>query len=477
LAKTGIVATLVTVLVTVTRFQRTQVRTTVVSMGLVALVVYAAPLRAQGLFTDARRAGMGGVSLSRDGTLERYNPAYRSVPRRSQAGGGPKFTIPLPIGLIQWAHDHPGWSKDPMFHTDSARFNPIETIDFILNPPFYYEVKKAPTPTNDVEFTVGRDALQVDLGNLRKVVPSDEFGVSGSSRPLDIEPGFKGFRAGVTGWLHEDVGLQLGDNLLAFLKAAQPAQHNTRYSIDGNGLVEGGIAPSAGYSGRIFGSDNTAVYVGAAAHYYIGAAYARTVGTGGITTGDVIFAGPNPVTPDATVQTSYSKWGNSKGHGVGFDVGFAWVSGPIEFGVGVNDIGATITWPDTRIDFQHYDTTHVGTTVRGFVTDSSRLHVESKTKLPVSYIANVAYTSGSSTVGVNLLNNGRGTRIHIGAEQRFGPFVVRGGVARDQRKKLELAGGGGFRLGPFELDAGLWTHSNSLSDERGITLASSLAIY
>jgi hypothetical protein len=448
------------------------VRITVVSVGLLTLVVYAAPLRGQGLLTDARRAGMGGVSLTRDGTLERYNPAYRSVPKRSHGGGGPKFTIPLPIGLIQFAHDHPGWSKDPMFHTDSARFNPIETINFILNPPFNYEVKKALTPTNDVEFTVGKDALQVDLGNLRKIIPVGAFGISGSSRPLDIQPGFKGFRAGVMGWLHDDVELQLGDNLLAFLKNAQPAQHNTRYSVDGNGLVEGGIAPSAGYSGRIFGNDDNALYIGAAVHYYIGAAYGRSVGTGGFTTGDTIFAGPNPVKPDATVQTSYSKWGNAKGHGVGFDLGFAWVSGPIEFGVGVSDIGATITWPDTRIDYQHYDTA-----TSKVVTDSSKLGVETKTKLPVSYIANVAYTSGSSTVGVNLLNNGRGTRIHIGAEQRFGLFVVRGGVARDQRKKIELAGGGGIRFGPFELDAGLWTHSNSLSDERGITLATSLAIY
>jgi hypothetical protein len=448
------------------------VRIAVVSIGLAALVVSAAPLRGQGLFTDARRAGMGGVSLTRDGTLERYNPAYRSVPKRSRAGGGPKFSIPLPIGLLQFAHDHPGWSKDPMFHTDSARFNPIETINFILNPPFYYEVKKTPTPTNDVEFTVGNDALQVDLGNLRKVIPSDQFGISGSSRPLDIEPGVKGFRAGVMGWLQDDVQFQLGDNLLNFLKGAQPAQHRTRYSADGDGLVAGGIAPSVGYSGRLYGDDRRALYVGVAAHYYIGLAHGRGIGTGGFTTGDTIFAGPNPVTPDLVLQTQYSKWSDAKGHGVGVDVGFAWVSGPIEFGIGVNDIGATITWPDTRIDYRHFDTTS-----SKIVLDSTRIGVETKTKLPVSYIANVAYSSGSSTVGVNLLNSGRGTRIHVGAEQRFGPFVLRGGVARDQRKKLEFAAGGGIRLGPFELNAGLWTHSNSLSDERGITLATSLAIY
>jgi hypothetical protein len=460
--------------VTVTRSSRIQVRITVVSVGLAALVVSAAPLSGQGLFTDARRAGMGGVSLSRDGNLERYNPAYRSVPKRHRVGGGPKFTIPLPIGLIQFAHEHPGWSKDPMFHPDSARFNPIKLVNLILNLPFNYEVKEAPTPTNDIEFTVGKDSLQIDLGKAQTLVPTDQFGISGSSRPIDIEPGFKGFRAGVMGWLHNDVEFQLGDNLLAFLKNAQPAQHRTLYSADGNALVEGGVAPSVGYSGRLFGDDTRALYVGVAAHYYIGLAYARSVGTGGFTTGDTIFAGPNPVTPNLVLQTTYSKWGNSKGHGVGFDLGFAWVSGPIEFGIGVNDIGARITWPDTHIDYRHYDTT---STVSKVVLDSTRVGVETKTKLPVSYIANVAYTTGPTTVGANLLNSGRGTIISIGAEQRFGSLVVRGGVARDQRKKLEFAWGGGIRFGPFELDAGFWTHSNSFSDERGITLATSLAIY
>src|SRR2546422_8385453 len=42
--------------------------------------------------------------------------------------------------------------------------------------------------------------------------------------------------------------------------------------------------------------------------------------------------------------TQYSKPGNTLGHGIGGDIGIAWVSGPIEIGIGVNDIGATVTW-------------------------------------------------------------------------------------------------------------------------------------
>ncbi|HEV8305532.1 MAG TPA: hypothetical protein VGQ25_11255, partial [Gemmatimonadales bacterium] len=51
--------------------------------------------RAQ-LSFDARRTGMGGVSLGRDGALGRFNPAYQAVPARQ--GRNAKFTIPIPLG-------------------------------------------------------------------------------------------------------------------------------------------------------------------------------------------------------------------------------------------------------------------------------------------------------------------------------------------------------------------------------------------
>jgi len=50
-------------------------------------------------------------------------------------------------------------------------------------------------------------------------------------------------------------------------------------------------------------------------------------------------------------------------------------------------------------------------------------------------------------------------------------------VARDQRKRIEFGWGGGLRLGALGLDLGFWTHTNSLSNERGITMATSLSIY
>jgi len=446
------------------------VRTFVVGLGVVVLLGgAAAPAAGQWLVTDARRIGMGGLSLGRSGSVARYNPAYRAVQAQAERHGQPKLTIPIPLGIIQFLHDHPHLSSDPAFDWKSRGFNPILVVNTVLNLPLYLEIKKAPTPTNDVVFTIGQDSLRVNLGATSQLVPDDQFGISGSSRPLDPGFGFRGFRIGVMGWLHHDGEFQLGDNLLGFLRDSQPARHNTLYSADVHGLVAGGFAPTVSYAGRVAGDTAQGFYVGGAVHYYVGVGYGRTDGMVGDSTGDTLFAGPNPVNPIGRTLTQYSKPGNTLGHGIGGDIGIAWVSGPIEIGVGVNDIGATITWPDTRLDSAFYR----DSSYSRFVGN----HVETKTKLPVSYIANVAYTVGNTTLGADVLNTGRGSVVHIGGEQRIGLFAVRGGVGRDQRKRIEFGFGGGLRFGGLGLDVGFWTHTNSLSNERGITMATSLSIY
>jgi len=447
------------------------VRTSFGGAAVLALVVGCATAAgAQGWLTDARRIGLGGLGLDQ-GSLRRYNAAYRAVPGRAGQRGRPKLTIPIPLGLIQFFHDHPisNIKNDPAFNHDSAGFNPVELLNTFLNPPLFLEVKQAPTPTNDVVFGIGKDSLRVNLGQTAKLVPEDQFGIGGSSRPLDPGLSIKGVRVGLMGWVHDEVGVQLGDKLLGFLRDSVPADTNTRYNVVGDALLETGFAPTVAYAGRIAGDNTTGLYVGGAVHYYVGLAYARVSGDGGFTTGDSIFSGPTPVKPDARGLTQYSKFGNSFGHGVGADLGVAVVTGPIELGVGVNDIGATITWPDTRVDSALYRDSSFSKPVAN--------HIETKTKLPVSYLVNLAYTVGKTTLGADVLNSGRGTTVHIGGEQRVGVIVLRGGVARDQRKRMEFGWGGGLRFGGLGLDVGFWTHTNSLSNQRGITMATSLSIY
>ncbi|HXF95603.1 MAG TPA: hypothetical protein VNI61_05825 [Gemmatimonadales bacterium] len=428
---------------------------------------------AQFLSVDARRIGMGGLSLHRAGDLPRYNAAYRAVPPRPGERRA-KVTIPVPLGLIQFFRDHPisQLGDDPLFHPDSAAFNPIELANLLLHPPLFLEVKAAPTPTNDVEFTIGKNELIIDLGEARVLVPSDQFGFGGNSRVLDLGYEFRGVRVGVMGWMHHDVGFRLDDSLRAVLKDAQPVQPNTLYNLLTDATAQTGFAPFVGYAGRVWGDTARGIYLGAALRYYLGAAYGHADGSAGFVTGDTIFGSPGPVEAvDALVR--YSRFGNSLGKGVGGDVGVVYASGAVEFGFGINDIGAKLTWSDTRVDTVYWDA--AGDSVVSALVAN---HVESTTEIPVSYIANVSLALGTgTTVGGNVLYNGRRTTIHVGGEQRVGLVALRGGVARDQRKKLQLGWGAGLYLGSVSLDVGFWTHSNSFSDERGITMATSISIY
>ena len=102
-----------------------------VGAGLVALGVGCATAAgAQGVLTDARRIGMGGLGLEQS-SLRRFNAAYRAVPARSGQRGQPKLTIPIPLGLVQFLHDHPHISKDPAFNRDSTGFNPVLVLNTV----------------------------------------------------------------------------------------------------------------------------------------------------------------------------------------------------------------------------------------------------------------------------------------------------------------------------------------------------------
>ena len=453
-------------------------RTGVVAVALALLVL--APLRpARAQFSfDARRIGMGGLTLSRDGNARRYNPAYRAVKNKNKVSGAPKFSIPVPFGLIQFFKDHPinQLGQDPMFDPKSPAFNPVALMDVIFNPPIFYEIKKAPTPTNDVEFTIGRNQLVVDLGATKVLIPESDFGLGTTSRLFDAGVGFAGFNVGVMGFLQYDVEFALDTTLRKFLVGdTAGAKPNTAYFVNTDGTAQAGLAPTVSFAGRLLrgaGGDETddGFYLGGALHYYLGATYGRGVGPAGFTTGtpDVFTGTPTPLL-NGDLFTS----NKPNGHGVGGDVGVVWISGPFEVGAGVNDIGAELTWSDTKV--QHFAYDNAGDSITSVVTAP---HIETKTKLPITYIANAALHMGTgTTVGGDVVNSGRGTIIHVGAEQRYGPFAVRGGVSRDQRKKMQFGLGGGLKFGSIGLDVGFWTHSNSLSTQRAITMATSISIY
>jgi hypothetical protein len=435
------------------------------AIGLVVLSAAAAvPARAQFSF-DARRIGMAGLSLQRDGDLRRYNAAYRATPSRS---GQSHLTIPIPIGILQAIKD-----SNITFDRKNPRFNPIALANLVLNPPIFYQIKKAPTPTNDVTLTIGKNQLVVDLGGAKVLVPKDRFSFGGSNRLMDIGFGIKGLRLSVFGFIEEDIGSDLNDNLRGFLNDSAAKPH-TEYDLLPSGEVQSGFAPSISWAGKLAGPDpDHGLYIGAAVHRYYGVAYAQGSGTLGLMIHDTIFSSDSAPTPVGSVDYQYTNHpGGHFGTGMGGDVGFVVIQGPIEFGMGVNDLGATITWPLTRLARVRYDQA-----TNQFVDSVLADSVRTKTKMPVSYIGNVAYTTGNITFGANLVNSGRKTVMHVGAETKAGPFAIRGGISRDQRKLLQFGWGGGVRLGFLGLDVGFATNSNNLSSERGIVMATSLTIY
>lgn len=421
---------------------------------------------AQLLSLDARKVGLAGLDLHRGGTLTRYNAAYRAVPDRSDPWHA-KFTIPIPLGIVQVLKD------STVLHPDSPYFNPLQAANYLLNLPVFLEVKKVPAPTNDIAFGIGKDSFSVDLGKARGSVPVDPFGFGGSSRPIDIGGGFAGFRLSAMLWLQDEVDFQLGPNLISFLHDAQPAQTQTLYDATGTAFAAAGFAPSLGWAGRLSGKDQDGVFVGVTGHYYFGLVYGQSFADGGFITGDTLFGGATPVTPSLGMTTQYSKFGHAMGKGVGADLGVVWVNGPLEAGFGINDVGAKLTWPDTRIDTLYFDSA-ANNTVSGLLQN----HVSTTTKLPVTYLANASLALGAGTmIGGEILHGARGTEVHMGVEQHFGPLALRGGVSRDQQKRVQFGWGGGVRFLFLSLDVGFATHSTPLSDQRGVTMATSLSIY
>ena len=468
-------------------------RTGVVALTLAVLVLAPARTAHAQISFDARRLGMGGVSLGRDGNARRYNPAYRAVKNRSGGGtGAPKITIPIPIGLYDFFREHPinQLTHDPAFHPDSAGFNPVELLNLVLNPPIFLDIRRPATPTNNVEFTIGKNQLIMNLGQTRVIIPDQSFGFGTSGRLLDMGFNVGGFNVSVMGFVHYDLSLTLDSALRSVLKDTVPVRPDSSYFIITDAIAQTGLTPTISYAGRVWhpaavervaGVDSGAgqgtpnenaddgVYLGAAAHYYFGATYARGVGPAGFTVGNPIFGASPNVLFDGLVRTS----NKPNGRGIGADIGVAWISGPFEVGIGANDIGAELTWSDTKIQRIQYDPN--GDSISINVLSN---HVSTKTKLPISYIANAALRMGTgTTVGGDVFNAGRGTVIHVGAEQRYGVFAVRGGVARDQRKKIQFGFGGGLRMGAFGLDLGIWTHSSSLADQRAMTMATSISVY
>ena len=96
------------------------------------------------------------------------NALYRKNLAKGQTGLSVAFDLPTQtgydsdhvlakgeVGKVGVPISHLG--DDPMFNRDSTKFNPVEILNLALNLPLFYEVKKAPTPTNDWTIGIGQN--------------------------------------------------------------------------------------------------------------------------------------------------------------------------------------------------------------------------------------------------------------------------------------------------------------------------------
>jgi hypothetical protein len=448
--------------------------------GSVAIAVALGALlagTAAGQTLDARRLGMGGVLTSDVGDHTGSNIAFRAVPK----GTGGSGSIPLPLGLIQYLHDHPSYnSKD-------STFNIYEIANVLLNPPLTIQIHKPSDVSGDISVYVARDSLRLDLADVKRAIPEHSFKQGGVYHIGGIGKSFGKMFIQVSPLIHLRNELTLSDNLRNALKDAVPFTSNTRYAVTDDGRAQAAVSFQAGYAFRALHrasaeesnsndprrNGTTALYLGGAPKYLLGIAYGDVHGTAGATTGDTLFASGNPVTIDMDTQTRNALAGGDGGTGTGFgsDVGAVLYYQNFELGLGLNDFGSQIKW-NTTVRRHVYDNA-----TNTFTTTVVARDQKFTSRIPVTTTVNVAKRIGRTTLAADVVKGDLSTSMHAGAELWFGMFALRSGIYRDQNKMMQFAGGGGYRFGKLGLDMAIATNSRNIERERGAELSASLSLY
>ena len=202
-------------------------------LGLLAVAAWTAPAGAQML--DARRLGMGGVATSDNNASRTANVAFRAVP----TGQGSR-SIPLPIGLIQYASNH------PTFDSSDPDFNIFEILNLATNPPLTLSLWKPKEVSGDISVFVARDSLMVDLSDVRRAIPKDPWKQGGVYHLMAVGFGVKNFFVQVVPTIHVRNEFDLDPQLRAALRDAQPFTGNTRYGTTDDGVAQAAVAWQAG---------------------------------------------------------------------------------------------------------------------------------------------------------------------------------------------------------------------------------------
>jgi hypothetical protein len=429
------------------------------------LLAAAAHGLAFGQTLDARRTGMGGVTLPSGPGAEGVNAACRAVPRAPDGSSG----LSLPIGLVPLVAD------PPVLDPDDPEFNIYELANAVYNPPWNLQLVEPEPPSSDIVLTLGRDHLGVQLGEVAALFPDDESRFGAVARTPGIGFGLRGFHAGLSAVAHYENTLRLNDPLHAALTGGEPFRTNTDYRLwdDGRGQVAAalqlGWAGAVRASGRPRDPDGHGLYAGVRARVLRGLAYGDARNQVAFVTGDTLFSS-SPVELDylgrlRTAGPAAGGWGQA------LDLGLVWLVRGWEVGVGANDLGARVGWKvEESVAARDSATGEIVRVVTGE-------DVPFTSEIPASVTVNAARRFGRTTVAADVVHAMDAVTTHLGVEHWL-PFVaLRAGAGLDSRGAVQYAGGLGLKLGRFGVDAAVASHSRNLSRERGLELGLGLALY
>ena len=443
--------------------------------ALVALVATTGPAAAQAV--DARRLGMGGIIVSEVIGSATQNVAYRAVPKPGKGFLGYN-AIPLPLGLIQVLAD------PPEFDSANPNFNVFKIANLLSNTPWTLQLIESEPLSSDIIIDVSQNSLAVDLGELQSLFPNESIRYGVSWQSPNFEFGTRNLFAGVRPQVDGRNSLDLDPALQQALGEGVPFLPNTVYGAADEAQGQTAIAFTAGAALPLVPATDApdgdprrggfAVYAGARLKYLSGVAFWRGDAVGSFATGDTIFGSTTPVEAAYTAyvrDASNPKYG--AGRGAGADLGVAMFVDRVEIGLGVSDVGSTITWDRTDLRRMTYDSaTDLNETV---VIERD---VEYKSRFPLIGSFNVAYRTGRMTFGGTLDRTSNERWIpRVGFETWAAAVPVRAGAYLDTYKLLQLTAGSGFKLGRIGLDLALATNSRGITATRGLELAASLALY
>ena len=410
----------------------------------------------QGVVTDARRSGMGGVLLpGKD--LRAVNPAWNGVklPHSNRA-------IPLPLGIIA------GLAAD----TDNQdSFERTVTRLKSLYPVFEVELRPEPDISDDIEIEVGRNFLRIDLGKGKASIPSggveadflSNTGLIGlTSGPLHV---------GLSAILTTDGNFDVDDSLRGALDGAVPLRSATTYEGVGRLEAQGVLALEMGTTVKLSqldpgGPSAGVVYAGAGIKGLMGLGYADTRLDVDLATGDPIFDPNDPL--DVTYRADL-RFNQGVGWGVGFDMGLAFIQGPWLAGVSIENIAAKIHW-DTEHRIE--ELTPAGDAVSTTLGTGERV----TSKIPVVWMANGGWVTETWMLLTDIRVQQEKVNWHGGVERRFSVLAARGGLSWAEGKGFQGAVGAGVGLGKFSFDVSLRTHPYLYSKGRGLYLGASLGL-